>query len=156
MLGEELQNLSSTGGKSAERLRAIENTFNRRPDLFEGDSERAQKFKETVAEKTAELKSGPRMMDEKKKFWEKWKVGSMVAAGAGTMVGVGSAAFAAKYGFDHTYLADVLGQSTNVAAVAGFASAALGIGSAGVGKLMETIRGDKAAALRRNLMNYRI
>ncbi len=156
LLGGQLESLGATGGKSAERLRNIFNEVNRNPELFDGNSERSKAFMSRIREKTTELKSGPEIMLKKREFWKKWKTSSILA-GAGSILGmVGEAAWGAKYGFDHTLMVNVLGQSLNGPMIAGLVGGYLSIGSLGIAKLMEVLRGDKYYKLRENLRHNNI
>lgn len=150
-LGKQLESLKATGDKSAERLRNIFNEVNNNPGLFEGNSERSKEFMDRIVEKAKELKSGPELIQEKQKFWEKWKLGSILAGGASIVGIVGGAAWSAKYGFDHTMMVDVLGHSLNGPMIAEVIGGSLSIGSAGIAKLMEVLRRDKSYKLGRDL-----
>ncbi|NNM83623.1 hypothetical protein HKL94_00150 [Candidatus Parcubacteria bacterium] len=152
-LAEQLESLKVTGGKSAERLRNIFDEVNGNTELFGGSSERSKRFMSRIIEKANELRSGPELMRKKEEFWDKWKKGSLLTASAGAIALAGGAAWTAKYGFDHTYLTEILGQSWNLPMIAGFAGGAIAEGSMGIAKLMEMWRGKKSLNLQRTLEN---
>lgn len=155
-LGGQLESLKATGGKSAERLRNIFNEVYDNPELFGGSSERSNEFTSRVVEKANELKSGPELMRKKEEFWKKWKIGSIITATVGMSAGAIGAAWTSKYGFDHTYLTEILGQSWNLPMVAGFAAAAVAEGSMGIAKLMEKFREKQGDRLKENLRRNNI
>lgn len=156
LLGEQLESLKTTNSKSAERLRSIRDEVRRNPELFEGDSGRSEEFMDRIVKKAEALKSGPELMEKKRKFWEKWKIGSVLAGGGAVLGTIGGAAWTATYGFDHTMMLDVLGHSLNGPMVAGAVSGLLSTGSMGIAKLMEILRGDKGYKLEENLKRYNI
>jgi hypothetical protein len=155
-IGKQMESLSATGSRSAEKLRRIEMEADRHPEYFGGNPELSNQFWTRVQEKATELRTGPELMRKKEEFWDKWKKGSMITAGVGVLAGVAGAAWSAKYGFDHTYMKEVLGQSLNVPMVAGFTTAAIAEGSAGIGKLIEMLRGQKRSDLQDNLRRNKI
>ena len=155
-IGKQMESLRATGSRSAEKLRTIKLEANRHPEYFGGNEELTQQFWARVQEKADELKTAPELLQKKEEFWKKWKTGSVVTASVGILGGMAGAAWAQQYGFDHTYMKEVLEQSVNVPAVAGFLTAAAGLGSAGIAKVMEMIRSQKGDDLERSLRANKI
>lgn len=100
-ISKQIESLSATGGRSAERLRRLADEANRNPEYFGGNQELSQSFWSRVQEKGKDLYQGPELMRKKEEFWDKWKKGSMITAAGGVMAGMAGAAWTAKYGFDH-------------------------------------------------------
>ena len=150
-LERQLESLSATSKRSVNRLRDIIAAANEHPEYFGGDAELTEAFNARIQERIGELQGGPELVEKKEEFWKKWKIGSMVTAAGGALVGVGSAVYTAKYGFDATYMKEIFGMHLNVPMAAGFLSAAIGEGSAGIAKIMEVINNRKKYDLQDNL-----
>lgn len=150
-LARQLESLNATSTRSVERLRDIVTAADEHPEYFGEDPELTGQFNARIQEKLQELRGGPELVEKKEEFWKKWKVGSMATAAGGVLVGIGSAVYTAEYGFDASYVKEMFGMPINVPVAAGFLSAAIAEGSAGIAKLMEIINNSKKYALRDNL-----
>lgn len=155
-LRNRLDSIKATSESAARRFSDLEWDATHNPSYFGENETLSNQFWARVQEKASELRQGPELIRKKEEFWRKWKDASLVTATAGVVTGMAGAAWTAKYGFDHTYMVDVLGSAWNGPALAGFAAAVLAEASMGASKFMQTIREKKREWLERNLKSFNV